>query len=656
MTVYKDLPEWPFFPDNKPLKDTKPYKDIILNQALSIHLDDDELRKKLLKEFGMHKKALVQRFPSAYHPDDMQRSRPYSYVPKGQHRRNTWLVAGYEEVREVLANPEIFSNVPYADLGDRSFLLALDPTAILGNPEAGRPYKRQRDYLSELIQKPTGEQLSKLSNEAVRHAMVAGLTHNRFDLAAFAEQAAVRFCGLWFGFASTDYGVIQNTATASYRALVHLIVGRHFGSEPTVIPKAETAMAQLTIRASELITEYRKISWQPREVHGKLKHRENRAHWPEGVTPLDEWGLGDIGKPLLQKMALENSDFTVAELASMATGLIAGTVGNVQASVCTVIQQIFAEQEDYLQQNRAATSGPLHVAIDEAHACPEKVHMGLLHKRIGQLLLKYPPVAYLPRRAVKDGTLDGKDIKEGDDIILWLTAASYLKKPIYKDGYHGLPFGATDAEITSETSGPPHSCLGTTPAHALVTTIVGSVLRLPSIAEVINSVTGKPEGLKRRWGFSCQEYPLTHKRALRVAQQPLNLIMRVKTPTDKHSSALQRIIYAGAPSVEKVLKDSGHVHFAWFQLLDQGRYLALHTVYDGNFDAYIQDFALKVDDLFDQILEHVEGAPPLPVAENPGAFVDVIRGNNARSVNGYFFSASPTTEVSDIARKFPGNS
>lgn len=653
MTVSKDMPEWPFILPNIQ------YDDITLNQALSIHLDDDALRKNLIDRWDKEYKEMVQPFPSAYHPDDTHRSRPYSYIPPGGHRKNAWLVAGLKEIKEVLSDTKRFSNVPYAELGDRSFMLALDPFAV--NDKPNQLYDRQRKYLTELIHLPTNEQLSKLAIEAVRHAEVAGLTRNRFDLAVFAEQAAVRFCGLWFGFATTDHGVIQNTAAASYRALVYLIVGRHFGSEPTVIPQARVAMAELTERASVLIAEYRKVSWQPREIHGNLKHRETRANWPEGVTPPDEWNLSQIGKPLLQKMALGSHDFSVAELASMATGLIAGTVGNVQASACTVIQQIFAEQEIHfeLRKNRSHTPNPLNVAIEEAEDSTEVVHTGSLHKRVGQLLVQQPPVAYLPRRAVEDDNINGIEVKADDDIILWLTAANHLKQLTYKKGEYGLPFGAPDAKVENETnrdekSAPAHACMGSTAAHTLVTAIIGSILRLPSLAEAIDPSTGTPEGLTRRWGFSCKSYPLIHKRSMRLAQQPLNIIMRVKSPTDVHYTALKHIIHVGAPRIEKALRDSGHVHFAWFQFLDQGRYLALHTVYDGDFDAYIQDFALKVDDLFDLLFEHIEDAPPLPVAENSRAFVNVIRANNAPSINGYFFSASPTVEVSAVARAFPG--
>ena len=43
------------------------------------------------------------------------------------------------------------------------------------------------------------------------------------------------------------------------------------------------------------------------------------------------------------------------------------------------------------------------------------------------------------------------------------------------------------------------------------------------------------------------------------------------------------------------------MHFAWFELIEGDTVLVLHTVYDGTFSAYIQDFALRVGDLFDAL-------------------------------------------------------
>lgn len=613
------------------------------NQSLALHLQDDDLRPALMT-LAVQKKVLP--FCSADHPLDDPAPK-YSDPPTERHRQ-AWLVAGAEEVALVLRDVEHFGNAPYAEIGGGSFMLALEADPLHGasascpaqggaatTPTAGpvSAHLRQKRYATALLRKPHGAQLSRLAHEAVRQAAVAALQRDRFDLASFAEQAAVRYCGQAFGFAGKDHALLQAAGAAGYRALVHQIVGRHLTNDPTVLPQARQALGLLTQRASALIGAYRHVAWKPREVHGRLPHRNERADWPEGVDPPSEWGLSEIGDPWLKRMALGPCDFSVQELATMAVGLIVGTIGNVQASACLVLQQFF-EDPDLLMDARKA-----------AQTKPEEVHQGELAERVNQALACQPPVAFLPRRVTCDVALNEHKLKVGDDVILWLRAAGAGVKAESRDS--ALPFGLYEGETRQPA---PHGCTGAMAGRALVTAIVGEVLRLPSVGVAMEPVTGKPERVRQRWGFACEAYPLDYRRSKRLAQQPLNVVMRVKMPVEQHAEALRRVIRIGAPRIERALKESRHVHFAWFELLDQGRWLALHTVYDGNFDAYVQHFALKVDDLFDQLFEHVEGAPPLPVSENPGAFVDVIRANNAAPAEGYFFSAYPETETAEVLR------
>ena len=78
--------------------------------------------------------------------------------------------------------------------------------------------------------------------------------------------------------------------------------------------------------------------------------------------------------------------------------------------------------------------------------------------------------------------------------------------------------------------------------------------------------------------------------------------------------------------------------------------LVLHTVYDGPFAAYIQDFALKVGDLFDQLFECIEEPPPMPVDKFPNEFVALLQRFNRTPVMGYFFSAYPRSDTARIIR------
>jgi hypothetical protein len=99
--------------------------------------------------------------------------------------------------------------------------------------------------------------------------------------------------------------------------------------------------------------------------------------------------------------------------------------------------------------------------------------------------------------------------------------------------------------------------------------------------------------------------------------------------------------------VERALMDARNVHFAWFGLVENETHLAMYTVYDGDFDAYVEHFALKVP-LFDEQFRYLDGAPPTPIRLHPKEFVDMIRKYNREPLGGYFYSAYPQAGVAGI--------
>jgi hypothetical protein len=119
-----------------------------------------------------------------------------------------------------------------------------------------------------------------------------------------------------------------------------------------------------------------------------------------------------------------------------------------------------------------------------------------------------------------------------------------------------------------------------------------------------------------------------------------------------HAEALKTIIKFGAPIVEKKLNDAKLVHFASFLFIENDTKMMLQTIYDRDFDAYIEYFALQIGPLFDLVFAHIEDAPPSPVSEFPKEFVDTIRRYNVQPVAGYFYSAYPLAEVSMIRNQF----
>jgi hypothetical protein len=75
------------------------------------------------------------------------------------------------------------------------------------------------------------------------------------------------------------------------------------------------------------------------------------------------------------------------------------------------------------------------------------------------------------------------------------------------------------------------------------------------------------------------------------------------------------------------------VHFARFVFLNSNTELAVITSYDGSFDDYINEFINTIGDVFNALLAHIDGAPPLPVQANRQAFLDYVKQNDFRGLD-----------------------
>ena len=78
----------------------------------------------------------------------------------------------------------------------------------------------------------------------------------------------------------------------------------------------------------------------------------------------------------------------------------------------------------------------------------------------------------------------------------------------------------------------------------------------------------------------------------------------------------------------------------------EDNHLGFFTIYDGDMEKYIQDFADKTSFAFDAVFPHVVGAPPTPVAKNAQAFYQWGVENNHPPIG--FYSAYPGLAVLDI--------
>ena len=309
-------------------------------------------------------------------------------------------------------------------------------------------------------------------------------------------------------------------------------------------------------------------------------------------------------------------------------GLLTGTVGNVQAAVSIVIDDLF---------NARPAKGkpwPIDLAREEAVSGDRDA----LWTRIEEILTRHPPTTFLPRRTlaafdVVDSNGSAHRVPQNSDLLLAIESAA-LPELVFGGSHGGGAYR--------------HQCIGDYLVQPLIIEIVRSILALPGLAQVVDPMAGMPKRLVKRLGMICEAFPLSHDRARRLNQWPLNVVMNVKPPVADNAKRLAAVIVAGAPQIEARLNESRHVHFAWFQLINDGKQLALHTVYDGDFDAYIEHFALKVD-LFDVLFQYIEDAPPLPVREHPKEFVETIRDHDKTPYGQYFYSAYPTTAVAQIA-------
>lgn len=554
-------------------------------------------------------------------------------VPAPQGFREVFLLSKPEHIRRALTERKDFGNIPYAALGGASFLLGLDPGPGYNKID----WHAQQQALVKDALAYSAPGLRVLAKRAVDQAALTSLARPDFDLAQFAEQAALRFMGHLFGYGFQDHALLEEASRATYRALQYLAIGQHFVTEPGTLPAAQQALGRLISRTSQLMEDYTQLTRSPRRF-GPEPNRE----WPEGVQPWSEAGLStSLGEPVLKRLVTLGDPrkkhdapkpydlLSGRDRAIVAATLVAGTLGNIQSAVCLLIQSLLRCRDDELRAARESDDDGLENDLELRMA-------------------KLPPVPVLPRRTLREVMLDCVKIPEGTDCLLLL------------EGQPGCPH-AHEASACPRVWGDVatdglaiHACLGRQLSLPLIAALVRLTLKLPQLKPALDPLTGETPRVERLWGFACTRYRLRFKRESYRAQQNLIVSMRVKSPIGENVAHLRRLIAAGVPRIEHALTGFGHVHFAWFEFSDDERQLVLRTIYDGQFEAYVQHFALRVGDVFDGLFEYLEGAPPRPVAEHPHEFVETLHRLNRAPLAGYLYSAYPNAKAEQI-RKFAGS-
>ena len=477
------------------------------------------------------------------------------------------------------------SVAPYAELdsGGR-FMLGLDNHHL---------HDQQHLAASDAL-RFTHQEIDECIAEAWRLASILPLKKHEFDLASgLAEQAALRFAELLFGLPAESHVHLQRLMAGAYRRLSFQIIGRHFSGD-SGLPRADDARARQA--RDEIEAEIREVA-----LHG---------------PPGDKRRSGEPAQTVIAKLHAHYQPPGIEDTVMVTLGLIAGTIGNVCAAVTIAIDDWLSqpgERRRLDQARRAAwTGGPR------------------LRRLIRAALLRHPPAPFLARAAVHASGLrcNGRAIPAGATLLLLLGVQA-------------------DADLMFGGAGFMHHCVGRHLSWPLIEGIVRQVLRLPGLGQLLDPGSGEPQRPTKLWGAVCTSYPLQYARQRRLNQQPLFVVLPIREPVRENAEKLRALTAGGACIVEDALAGGHHVHFAWFNIIEGGTHLAMSTVYDGDFDAYVEYFATSVP-LFDRQFKYLAVDQQFPIKDHPKQFVDNIRKYNRAPLGDYFFSAYPTTTVAAI--------
>jgi cytochrome P450 len=597
------------------------------NRLLFTWLSDDHARADLYQCLWRTEEVL--KFQSRAG----NKERPTQDIPS-VYDQEVYLLAKREHVERALRESGEFSSSPYKALGSGTFMLGLDD---LNNIE-------QHEFASQYL-RYDARTIEALASVAFDAAAVLPSKQRNFDLVDASEQAALHFAGFLYGFEQADHVLLQKTMRAAHLGANYQIMGRHFVSEPGAVPAANEALGMLLEEVAQLIDIYRaRIGQSEDDKYQRLELELEELRQEMGKSmgsPPPEF------EPVLRRIAKGMSgvkaDYSGNELAVIVVGLIAGSIANIQAAASIAINQFFQRTDLMAQARDAAVKWQL-----------DGTRYGPLSDMIWEALRLNPPVPFLPRKTTQEIRLDSTVIPKHSNVILAIGGATRdgVADPntfnANREKKDPLIFGGAKGDRAFR-----HRCVGQHLAMPVIARIVRGVLLLNGLAETLNPRTGELFPLEKFWGVNCKKYPLQFDRTSVLTQFPLIVIMKVKTPVAVHAEALKEIIKYGAPKIEKKLRDAGHVHFAWFLFIENDTKLMMSTIYDRDFDSYIEYFALEIGSLFDLVFQHIQDPPPMPVSEFPKEFVDTIRRYNNRTEAGYFFSAYPKANVSMITHQFP---
>lgn len=561
------------------------------------HAEANELeRNQLLYEWlsdDVKRAALYRELKEAHFPVLRFKSRLGSATEPGWPSEDVYLLSGRADFATALKE---YSVKPYQGIGSGGrFILAMDDRAA---------HDKQNAVAAKAL-RFTEEEIAACAHEAVRRAAVLQFQKHQFDLPDFAERVALRFVEVLFGFHETAIGPLRALMVGLYTKFWFQVIGRHFVPDPGFPPADSPNVVEVMDAIRKEIRRARDCPIGPHERQAKLP--------AEAATLPSETVIGRLAAGVKQP--------DDEELIIVVLGLIAGTISNIRTAVSITIEDFFVRCD--LEKARTAARANNNYPA--------------LKSMIGAALERNPPAAFLARTATENGKVKfgNASIPSGAHVLIALGA----------DADPQLIFGGDP----NPQAGYLHRCIGEHLAWPLIYATVREVLLLPGLSREIDAASGEPKRLRKRWGVLCEEFPLQYQRDRRRNQQPLHLSIPIAEPVAENAVKLERLMLGGAHIVEDALNLHKHVHFAWFMLVENKTHLSMITIYDGDFDAYVEHFASAVE-LFNEQLPLLKDSPPLPVKEHPKEFVEWIRKHNRTPMAGYFYSAY-SASVADIVNQ-----
>jgi hypothetical protein len=308
-----------------------------------------------------------------------------------------------------------YSNSAYRGLGGY-FMLGLDDPA---------EHDAQRDFALHALQTITTQQYDALATLAFKTGALGFLKSAEFDLAAMAENIAIRYVCMAFGFGPKDLALLEDCTRKIGRGLEYQNMGRHFVLEPLTMLESRQAVALLAQRATAIMSLYvggakltkaeqdekDELDTELRRIKNTKFRHYGRHHVIDGTAslaqfvPIMQWMVSPAAKSDVRS----SNQWSLSDRGLIAAGLIGGSVTNIQNAICIIMSEWMSQdqnQQDALKKSAVTlrNRNPDARFYETDTTASPKVE-NFLNDNIKTAMRRNPPAAYIPRRANKTFSL-----------------------------------------------------------------------------------------------------------------------------------------------------------------------------------------------------------------------------------------------------------